>query len=238
MDKRFGIIAAMREECENFILVMKNTQTSQIGHIIITEGQYLGHHVIVICCGIGKVNAAVAATLLIKEFNPDYIINTGSAGGFAKDLNIGDVIIAKAAAFHDVDVTVFGYEYGQLPGQPLWFESDSYLHNMAQNGILSQDNHRIRSGNVISGDSFISQKQQLIKLHERFSDADIIDMEAAAIAQVCHIFQKPLLVVRSVSDLVHKENPMDFKEFLPRAAQNALDVVTHIIREVSHETNC
>ncbi len=237
MAKTFGIIAAMDEECDSFIAMLADKQSHQFGSVTIHQGIFEQHMLYVVRCGIGKVAAAAATALLIEKFDPDYILNTGSAGGFSKNLNIGDVVIASAAAFHDVDVTAFGYELGQLPSQPLWFMMDETLQSAALSTPLSHKQHKIVAGTVISGDSFISQKPQLLKLHESFPDADIIDMEAAAIAQICHMFQKSMLVVRSVSDLVHKESPMDFNEFLPLAAQNALDVVTYIIKEINNGTN-
>lgn len=227
----FGIIAAMEAECEAFKRQMNNKTTTKIGGLDFITGDLLGQHIVLVQSDVGKVNAAFATTLMIKEFSPAYVINTGSAGGFAPDLNVGDVIISAYVGYHDVDVTAFGYEMGQVPRQNPLFEASKPLQNIALKAEVK--GHKIRLGSILSGDSFVHDKNQLQKIQAFFPNADAIEMEAAAIAQICTLMDVPYIIIRSISDLVNKDdNNMDFKEFLPIAAQNSLDVVAYILKNM------
>ncbi len=225
----FGIIAAMEEEAQAFKQQMQNTKTHKIYHLEFITGIFFGKKVTLLQSGIGKVNAAIATAILIDEFSPQFIINTGSAGGFAEDLSIGDVIISSSVAHHDVDVTAFEhYEIGQVPGSAPFFTADENLQNLALKAKV--DGYKIRHGHIVSGDSFVHKKSQLQKIQTSFPNADVIEMEAAAIAQTATLMNTPFVIIRSVSDLVNKEgNEMDFQAFLPIAAQNSFTIVSAIL---------
>ncbi|MFV0432293.1 MAG: 5'-methylthioadenosine/adenosylhomocysteine nucleosidase [Alphaproteobacteria bacterium] len=232
MTVEFGIIAAMQEECEALKAMMDAPAEHKIGNKLFLEGTVLGRNIVVLQCGIGKVNGAVGATLMIEKFTPKYIINTGSAGGFAKDLQVGDIIVSEKIAYHDVDLTSFGYKIGQMAGEPVDFTADASLVETLQHVSPSDKSKKMRTGMIVSGDSFISEKGQFDKIQSNFPAADVIEMEAAAIAHTCHIFQTPFLAIRSVSDIVYEEgNQMDFQEFLPIAAKNSLDILSQILQK-------
>ncbi len=122
---KIGLIGAMEEEVEILKNKLENRQDKKIAESVFYLGDLDGHEIILLQSGIGKVNAAVGTTLMIHVFQPDYIINTGSAGGFDPRLSVGDVVIGSEVRHHDVDVTVFGYEYGQVPQMPACYLSDS-----------------------------------------------------------------------------------------------------------------
>lgn len=224
----FGIIAALEPECLAFKERIQNPKRSTVGSLEFIQGDLNGQSVVLLQCGFGKVNAAIATSLMIKQFSPQYVINIGSAGGFASDLNIGDVIISSSVVHHDVDVTGLGYELGQVPGCEVVFNADEKLQKLALTAEMSP--YKIRSGKIISGDSFVHHRDQLEKIHKHFPDADVIEMEGASVAQSCTILGTKFLIVRSVSDCVYDENnSVDFHEFLPIAAKNSLSVVSHIL---------
>ena len=100
------------------------------------EGKIDKHDVVLVKSGIGKVNAAMATTLLLQTFNPDIVLNTGSAGGFDESLEVGTVVISKEVRHHDVNVTAFGYDHGQVPGQPAAFKADRKLINLAMQRLM------------------------------------------------------------------------------------------------------
>ena len=130
---KIAVIGAMEEEVT--ILRSKLEQTNQevIANCEFTSGFYEGKEVVLLKSGIGKVNAAMSTTILLDRFKPDVVINTGSAGGFHHSLNVGDIVISTEVRHHDVDVTAFDYEYGQVPNLPAAYKADSTLIKAAEN---------------------------------------------------------------------------------------------------------
>lgn len=110
---------------------MDNAKTDVIGGFEFTEGLLAGKEAVLLKSGIGKVNAAMSAAILLEKYKPDAVINTGSAGGYNPNLNIGDLVISNEVRHHDVDATAFGYEYGQVPRMPAAFKADPALMEAA-----------------------------------------------------------------------------------------------------------
>lgn len=233
MKIEFGIIAAMEAECEALKTAMNDIKEHQYGQMTFWQGMFNGRNIVLSQCGIGKVAAAVGTTLLIEKFSPKYIINTGSAGGFAADLNIGDIIVSEKMAYHDVDLTSFDhYVIGQMAGCEPEFYADNNLLETAANITPSDSKVKLRKGFIVSGDSFISAMEQQQKIQQDFPTADVIEMEAAAIAHTCVLLNTPFIAIRSVSDVINRQgNHIDFHEFLPIAAKNSLDIVSQILQK-------
>ncbi|MER2112171.1 MAG: 5'-methylthioadenosine/S-adenosylhomocysteine nucleosidase, partial [Solibacillus isronensis] len=122
-----AVIGAMEQEVELLRGALQNTQTETIANSEYTTGTYEGKEVVLLKSGIGKVNAAMSTTILLEKFNPKVVINTGSAGGFDAALKVGDIVISDEVRHHDVDVTAFGYEIGQMAGMPSAYKSDEQL---------------------------------------------------------------------------------------------------------------
>ena len=156
-----GIIGAMDEEVE----ILKNTLTHRQDHAIAGYDFYTGTlndvDVVLLKSGIGKVNAAISTALLLHAFKPDCVINTGSAGGFDPALKVGDVVISTEVRHHDVDVTVFGYEHGQVPGSPAAFEPDPLLAEVAQVSVDQLDELNTARGLIATGDSFMNDPERV-----------------------------------------------------------------------------
>ena len=119
-----GIIGAMESEMDNLIAGLSNKKTHTIFSQSFYEATLNNHQIIATTCGIGKVNSAISTTLLINHYHPDLIINIGIAGG-AIGLETKDILIANEFSYSDFDTTVFGYQYGQVPGMPEYFQADS-----------------------------------------------------------------------------------------------------------------
>ncbi|ALB65674.1 MULTISPECIES: 5'-methylthioadenosine/S-adenosylhomocysteine nucleosidase [Cronobacter] len=221
-----GIIGAMEEEVTLLRDKIDNRQTLNIAGCEIYTGTLNGVDVALLKSGIGKVSAAMGATLLLEHCKPDVVINTGSAGGLAPSLKVGDIVVSDEVRYHDADVTAFGYEYGQMAGCPAAFKADEKLIAAAQATIEQLNLHAVR-GLVVSGDAFINGSVNLAKIRHNFPQAIAVEMEATAIGHVCHNFGVPFVVVRAISDVADQQSHLSFEEFLAVAAkQSSLMVET------------
>ncbi|MBK0039858.1 MULTISPECIES: 5'-methylthioadenosine/adenosylhomocysteine nucleosidase [unclassified Leuconostoc] len=209
---KIGIITPMAEEKLSLIAALDNTKTKEHGGTSITTGTYKGHEVILTESGIGKVAAASAATVMIDNFEPDLIVNTGSAGALDPDLKIGDEVVGIRVAHSDVDVTVFGYAFGQVPNKPLYYLADPEV--VADFEKLAA----VKEGLIVSGDQFV-QDDAKKRILAHFPDALVAEMEAAAVAQVATQFGTPFIVLRGVSDLANGDSGVVFDDYVVEAGK-------------------
>ncbi len=227
-----GIIGAMEPEVA--ILKAKLTESNTIEHGGYTfyQGKLNNQDVVIVQSGIGKVAAALATLLLIDKFQPDYIVNTGSAGGFDPTLKVGDIVISSEVRYHDVDITAFGYEVGQLPGNPAAYIANSTLVSAAQASIASLDNIQTIVGLITTGDTFMTADEDIAKARANFPTMAAVEMEGAAIAQTCYQFKIPFVIIRSLSDIAGKESPSSFEVYLETAAINSSQLVLNMLNTV------
>ena len=229
---KIGIIAAMDEELE--LLRKKVNILDKVEHsgIIFYIADLAGLSIIIVQSGIGKTQAAMATTLLYMHFNVDFIYNTGTAGGLLDDLSIGDVVIAENLTYFDVDVTAFGYEIGQLPKQPESFNSNLKLLQAAKlkaDEIGENHSYKAHFGKIVSGDSFVSNIERKNEICDNFAGVMALDMESAAIAQVCTHLKIPFLVIRSISDKASDSANSSFEDNIKIASQNATNFLLNNI---------
>ncbi|SDW26615.1 adenosylhomocysteine nucleosidase [Marinococcus luteus] len=227
---RLGIIGAMKEEVEYLKSLMENIEEKETGGCFFSFGRLNGHEVILLQSGIGKVNAAIATSLLIGLYKPEAVINTGSAGGFNPDLSVGDVVISTEVRYNDVDATVFGYEFGQVPNMPAAYPASREWIEKAEAAALQVDLNT-RTGLILSGDSFMSKTEQVDSLKAHFDEPQCAEMEAGAIAQVCYRFSCPFVVIRSLSDIAGKEAKQSYDEFLKHASKQSADMVIALLAQ-------
>lgn len=224
-----GIIGAMEEEVAEILKLMDVKQTTLLQDYTFHIGQMNHRDVVLLQGGIGKVNAAIATTLLLLNYDIDYVMNIGSAGGLHMNQNVGDVVISQKVAHHDVDVTAFGRQIGEIPGMPVYFETDMTMLNKVKK-ILDDNHISSHIGLIVSGDQFISQSKQVKTIQDKFPEAMCVEMEAAAIAQVCHVFHKKFLITRSLSDVFNKgDNSVQFDEYLKKASQVSAQMCYELI---------
>lgn len=181
--------------------------------------------IVVAKSGIGKVNAAVAAVRMIEEHKPDCIISTGCAGGLAPGLDVMDVIVGSQTGFHDVDCGA-PCAPGQVQGLPARFEADKALLAAAM-ALTPAEGSKIVSGFICTGDVFCTQKSQTDAILAKFPDAAAVDMESAAIAQVCHLYNKPFLSFRILSDTTGTDNSeriAEYKNFWSELAERSFEI--------------
>src|SRR3954451_8682200 len=226
---KIAIIGAMEEEVTILRDRIEDKTVEVIAGCEFTFGKMDGVEVILLRSGIGKVNAAMSTSILLEKYNPDYVINTGSAGGYDPNLNIGDLVISSEVRHHDVDVTVFGYEYGQVPQLPPAFLADKELIKVAEEGAKEISEIQTAQGLIATGDSFMNDPVRVDYIRDKFSDLKAVEMEAAAIAQVAHQFRVPFVIIRSLSDIAGKESDLSFDQFLEKAALHSSSLVMKMV---------
>lgn len=226
-----GIIAAMEGEVAVLRDKIVNREDKTIGGIEFYHGTLEGKEVVLSLSGIGKVNAAIAASILIQEFSPRCILNTGCAGGTKEGCHVGDIVISSDVTHHDVDLTVFGYSIGQTAGGPKTYIADDNLVQLAKTVIGSIDNVNAHIGLIASGDAFMSDPSKINDVKTNFDGILAVEMEAAGVAQTCNKFETPFVVVRSLSDIAGIES-VDYAEFLPLAEKNSSHFVCEILKKL------
>jgi adenosylhomocysteine nucleosidase len=232
-----GIIGAMDEEIALLRAYLKNPQKEKIASFEFLTGELDGKAVALLRCGIGKVNSAVGCSILLDRFKPRFVVNTGSTGGIDPSLSFGDAVISTGLIQHDVDVTGFNYALGQVPGMPTVFPTPKNLIEAAKKAIdaLKQEGvlpatFNYTQGIIGSGDIFMHSPERIAEMRNKFPDIQAVDMEAAAIAHACYLFETPCLIIRSLSDIAGVESPITFDKFLPIAARNSAEILYRLIK--------
>ncbi len=225
---KIAIIVAMKSEFNLVSHVITNATDTVINGITCRKGTMHSHDVILMQCGIGKVNAAVQTAELINTEHPDYIINSGVAGGIGKGLQPGNVVVADRCCYHDV--WCGDGEWGQVQGLPLYFTSSETLVRIAS----QLDNDQLHIGLICTGDQFISDLDQLNKIKGTFPEALAVDMESAAIAHVCHQRNTPFLSLRVVSDTPGMEidNAAQYFDFMTDAPKRTFGILEELIKHL------
>ena len=229
--QRIGIIGAMEAEVALLRDSLNGLETHRFGkNFVVYTGQFAGKDIALCQSGIGKVNAAIATTLLKEHFAPDMVINTGSAGGIGGSLKVGDVVVGTHIMHHDVDVTAFGYQHGQVPQLPAAFVCNETLVAAAEKAACTFQAARVMHGLIVSGDSFINSKAAIEQIHARLPQPLAVEMEAAAIAQTCYQLDTPFVIIRAISDSAEDSASVSFEEFLEVAAKHSAQMVQQMIR--------
>lgn len=231
---KIAILGAMDQEVELLKNSLQDAQTIQHQHLTVYQGTLHGVEVLLVKCGIGKVASAVATTLLIEKYAPDYVVNTGSAGGFDTSLKVGDLVIATGVQHHDVDLTNFGYQPGQVAGgDPAIYPCDEKLIVAAEKAATQLDDVKSIRGLICTGDAFIGNDDKVAELRKTFPDMSAVEMEGAAIGQACYILGVPFVVLRSLSDIAGTTSTMSFQQYLEIAGKNSAQLVMGMLAELA-----
>lgn len=207
--KKIGIIVAMDKEYEQLSKVFEGRTD-----IVLQK------------CGIGKVNAAVGATEMLRDHQPDLIVSSGCAGGASTSLEVMDVVAASSCAYHDV---YCGYNaaYGQVLGMPARFEAPQALIDKAL------QIPRVKAGLTVSGDWFVDSKEKMREILDHFPEAMAVDMESCAIAQVCHRYAVPFISFRVISDIPLKDTKASqYFDFWDRVAEDSFEVTLRFVESI------
>lgn len=229
--KIIGIITAMEEEFEEIANIMSEVKEKEISKLTFITGKINTKSVVLVKSGIGKVNAARVAQIMIDNFHIETIINVGSAGALNPLLNIGDIVIGEKLIQHDFDITAFGHDKGYITGVGDYISSDSQLIGKIKNSInnIANEEYKIKVGIIASGDIFCTAVEMKDKIYAKFN-ADCVEMEGAAIAQVCYLDKIPFIIIRSISDSPNGKNAIVFDEFVKLAAKRCADILLEFLK--------
>lgn len=228
---KFGIIAAMPEELKILVEHLQDAQEIKVLEKTYHQGRLGQHEVVLVQSGIGKVMSAMSVAILSERFAVDVIVNTGSAGAVADGIAIGDVVVADKLTYHDVDVTAFGYSYGQMAGQELFYPADQNLLKKLM-PILERQEIRSHVGLIATGDSFVAGQDKIAAIKNHFPEVLAVEMEGAAIAQAAVNAGKPVLVIRAMSDTAQGDANITFDEFIIQAGERSAQILITFLREV------
>jgi len=224
-----GNISAMKEELElilNEINIEKNETKAEMNFKMGKQGN---NEVVLVVCGIGKVNAAICTQILIDDFKVNSVINVGVAGGLGENIKPGDIVIAENLVQHDMDTSFFGDKKGQIPRLSTFdFRCDANLIEKAKLACKEFKGHDCFTGRIATGDQFMSDVEKVKWIHKEFN-AIACEMEGGSIAQTCYLNDVPFVVIRSISDNSLTKEFMDYEKFLPIAINNSTNILKKML---------
>lgn len=230
----------MSKEHKQLMALLTESHVERDGKMEFTIGQLGRNTLILMQCGIGKVNAAVGATTLIRRYTPDCVVSTGCAGGMDARLGVMDVVVSRQVAYHDVSIP--GCDPGQVQGLPSRFRGEEQLVEVAmslQPTAAAGDGpqmSRIVAGLICSGDQFISDQAQLSHIKELFPEVLAVDMESAAIAQTCFLHAVPFVSFRILSDTPGADQHLQqYNTFWDDMAERSFEVVRRFLSALPSE---
>lgn len=227
--KKIGIIGAMDVELALLKQNLQNTETIQKAHLTFFQGTLNNISIVVVKCGIGKVNAALCANILIQEFAVTHVINTGIAGSISNKLHILDTVISEDAVYHDVDVTGFGYPPCTLPGFETAFKADSKLIETTKKSFAELNSpHKAFIGRIATGDQFIASSETKNAILQKCNPL-CTEMEGAAIAHCCFLQNIPFIIIRCISDQADEQGTQKYDFNEETAAKNSAELVLKIV---------
>ena len=220
---KLGIIGAMEQEVETLLGLLENRKEAVRTGSTYYEGTLDGLDVVVVQCGIGKVNAALCVQVLCDCYGVTHVVNTGIAGSLCAELDIGDLVVSSDAMYHDFDCHAFGYPVGKVPGMPVAYEADAKLIELAFNAAESVNPGHTRKGRVASGDQFVAEKALKERIIE-VTGALCTEMEGTAIAQAAYRNGIPFVIIRAISDKADDSAEMDYPTFERIAAHRCAEI--------------
>ena len=225
--KTIGIIFAMQEELIELKKYLHINDEKKIYDLIFYEATLNNQNIILTESGIGKTNAARTTQILIDYYKPEAIFNIGVAGGIAKNLKVGDVIISTSLVQHDFDITAFNHPKGYIPNIGNNIPIDNRLLNTTKT-ILDTNNISYKEGLIASGDIFCTKESMATKINTQFN-ALCVEMEGASIAQTAYLSKTPCLVIRSISDCPDNNNKVTYEEFLETSSNKVAQIMYAIL---------
>lgn len=230
--KNIGIIAAMNEEMQEIKNIMTNISQKNIYNLNFYMGKIENRDCVLVECGIGKVNAARTTQILIDNFDIDFIVNIGTAGAISDDINIKDVVIGQKLVQYDFDLTAFGREKGYITNVGKFIESDEKLVEkclITMKKLDKSNDFNVYVGTIASADQFCTDRMIADEVYNEFG-AICVEMESAAVAQICKLDNVPFVIIRSISDSPNGNNKIDFDEYLKIASKRAAIFLKELVK--------
>ncbi len=230
---KIGIIGAMEEEVTSLKEALKDPKTTTVAGMEFCEGKLEDKNVVVVQCGMGKVNAGICANTLINQFDCSRIINTGVAGSLDNQIDIGDIVVSVDACQHDFTVEAIGFAKGEIPYTGLSaFPADETMRKEAVEAVhTAVPDIQVFEGRVCTGDQFISTKEQKESIKSGFGGM-CCEMEGGAIAQACYLNDTPFVIIRAISDKADDSEEMNYEVFKKAAAEHCASVVRYMVTHI------
>ena len=227
-----GIIGAMDVEVDTLKSEANITKSTEISGMEFMEGSLGGKPVVIVKCGMGKVNAGVCANTLISKFGCNRIINTGVAGSLDNQIDIGDIVVSTDAVQHDFDVEPIGFRKGEIPyTEKIAFEADEELRAAAAEAVReSVSDVKLFEGRVCTGDQFIDTDEKKQAIISNFGGM-CCEMEGGAIAQTCYLNNVPFVIIRAISDKEDGSASVEYEIFQEAAANNCAKIVEYMVEK-------
>lgn len=232
-----GFICALDVEVEGIKQLMNNKTEETVAKITYVKGEIFGQQVVCCECGMGKVNAAMSAQIMIDFYHPDVIINSGIAGSLSKDIGIGDLVVADDCVQHDMDGTEMGDPLGQIQFNDelrTYMPADKATADRLTRACTILDDTAVFRGRIASGDVFVASHERRQRIADHFG-ALACEMEGAAVGQVCYRNAVPFTILRCISDDFNENEYMDYMKFRSVAAEKSIRAITEFIRSYQSE---
>ncbi|MBQ3889992.1 MAG: 5'-methylthioadenosine/adenosylhomocysteine nucleosidase [Lachnospiraceae bacterium] len=231
--RTIGIIGAMDLEVEKLISSMKEKKEVEYARRKFYVGKLENANVVLARCGVGKVNAALTVQMMVDKFNITDIINTGVAGSLDEKIDIGDMVLATGAVYHDVEAVAFGYERGQVPQMDVFeFPTDKGLVDLAEKSCLKVNpDIKVFKGRIASGDQFIADKETKTTIKKYFSPL-CVEMEGCAMAHAAYVNNINCLIIRAISDKADDSAEEDYPSFEKKAAEHSAKMVIEMMKNI------
>ena len=229
---KIGIIIAMDKEFRRISEQLDGLKVEIDGGRKFVTGRLGDNELVLHQCGIGKVNAAIGASEMIRRYNPDLMVSTGCAGGGRTDMEVMDIVASTELAYHDVycGEAMGKTVYGQVQGMPARYTSPSELVEKAK--AVSP---RVHAGLIVTGDWFVDSKEKMREIVGHFPEAAAVDMESAAIAQTCHIYGIPFISFRVISDIpLNDTNAAMYHDFWDTIADNSFETTREFLLRINN----
>jgi adenosylhomocysteine nucleosidase len=230
---RTGIIGAMDEEVNSLKDAMTDKKITTVAGMEFCEGKLDEKDVIVVKCGMGKVNAGICAQILVDHYDVGRVINTGVAGSLDAQIDIGDVVISTETVQHDFDLTPIGYQRGELDSpRMIAIPADEEMRATAVEAVKEvASDIQAFEGRICSGDQFVASKEQKESIVSDFQGM-CCEMEGGAIAQVCYLNNVPFVIIRAISDKADDSEEVSYETFKEGAAEHCAAVARYVVRKM------
>lgn len=226
---KIGVIVAMDKELSLLLPLLENSSSTAINGFTFHCGTIGQASIIAMKCGIGKVNAAMGTMTLIDQFTPELVINTGVAGGTGGNAGVLDIVVGTRVAYHDVWCGP-GTEWGEAADCPRFFHTSDLVNSLP----CLHEGDTVKHGLVCSGDIFVSDPEVVARIRSLYPDVDAVDMESAAIAQICYLRNVTFACMRVISDTPGADdNIAQYKNFWDEAPKHTFDMLRQIINELT-----
>ncbi len=227
---KIAIMGAMPEEIAPLLEKVENIKKIEYANNSYYEATYKGKELVIAYSKIGKVFSSLTASTLLEKFSCDKLLFSGVAGAINPALKIGDLIIADKLCQHDLDISIFGHDFGFVPEGAKFVESDVNLRQIAQE-VATKNNLSLIEGTIATGDQFVASNERKEFISKNFQ-ADALEMEGASVAVVCDALNVPFFILRAISDTANDDAEMDFDAFMVSSAKISANFILDMVEKI------